>query len=93
MTNGSKHLCGLGVVIAHAGTTMTEPIISQVFFEVLLKVIPLGIGSAISPLILGVTLTLLARKDCLRKRATAYLAGAVLLSSRQRSAELSSLAQ
>ena len=58
---------------------MTEPMISQVFFEVLLKVIPLGIGSAISPVILGVTLTLLARKAYLRKRANAYLAGAVLV--------------
>ena len=72
-------MCRLGAVTMYAGTTMTEPMISQVFFDVLLKVIPIGIGSAISPVILEVALTLLARKDYLRKRANAYLAGAVLV--------------
>ena len=58
---------------------MVEPMLSQSFLELLLRVIPLGIGSAVSPVILGVTLTLLARKDHLAKRTTAYLSGAILV--------------
>lgn len=76
---GASILFGLGTVIAYAGATMAEPITSQVFFELLLKVIPLAIGSTASPVILGITLTLLARKDYPKKRAFAYLAGAVLV--------------
>jgi len=78
-TDRSNYLCWLGGVIGYAGGTVAEPMTSQAFLELLLKVIPLGIGSTVSPVILGVTLTLLAKKDYLRKRTTAYLAGAVLV--------------
>ncbi len=47
-------------------------------FELLIKVIPLGIGSMISPLVFGIALTLLGGKHYPKQRTLAYLLGAVL---------------
>lgn len=46
--------------------------------ELLIKVIPLGIGSTISPVVFGIALTLLAGKNYPKSRAFAYLLGAVI---------------
>lgn len=47
-------------------------------FDLLVKVIPLGIGSAISPVVFGIALTLLAGKHYPKGRTFAYLLGAVI---------------
>jgi hypothetical protein len=47
-------------------------------FELLIKVIPLGIGSTISPVVFGIALTLLAGKHYPKQRTFAYLLGAVI---------------
>ena len=47
-------------------------------FELLIKVIPLGIGSTISPVVFGIALTLLGGKHYPKQRILAYLLGAVI---------------
>ena len=47
-------------------------------FDLLVKVIPLAIGSTLSPVVFGIALTLLGGKHYPKQRTLAYLLGAVL---------------